>query len=1519
MPRTKSLPKRPKTENRIVPESRADNAALLLSALCALPVPIDGSDKDAPGRPAKRLRHSRADGTVTIAREVLGLPHIELLNSENGSSSFRKNTQGVLAFQLTEDSDIEGNLLLHIGSHASSGGPHFRLSFSLEKSSISEEVQLALCVLSIQGDEIEDQGCVWADADLMVQQNGSLLSLKLDISIKWNEQATIWGSKKANSESQQALRRRIISTFFTDLQLPHKQISTWSPQDFYEAACIPDQHTFDVEVSSMEIPGLETTLYPFQRRAVQWLLKREGVHWTQVSEANAGGITPYISPTESEPPASFKKLEDVDGEIFYFSPLVPAVTKSTALFQPYQRLRGGILAEEMGLGKTLEIISLILLHTRPETSVMVFDPFLGRELLATSATLIVAPSTLLEQWLSELKRHAPNLNVHYYPGLKKASKIQSEEENSAEHLANQDIVVTTYEVLRSDIWSAYDEPQRSMRNQKQYERVKSPLVQLSWWRVCIDEAQMVENWTSKAAQLARLIPRVNSWGITGTPVKDNTSQDLRGLLIFLRYDLYSFDTTVWNRLMTLDKPSFSSIFNLISMRHTKALVRHEIAIPPQKRYVITMPFTAVEEQHYQTLLKELAATCGLSPQGQPLLEGWDPEDPAVQSAMRVALDRLRQTALHPEVGNQNRRALGQKTGPLRTVSEVLGAMLEQSDAGLRTDQRNLLSAKLTKGQILACQKRVRDALEMWQDVLSRTMKMVSECRTQLEFAIEESGKGSKNEANLLPGSAIEEMDQDENISPQIGDARRRLRSALEIQHKAVFFCGNAYFTMKSDNEKVAPDSEEFKRLEKLEVEAYDKAKAIRKEIFQESHKKATKMMQRLADLAAQQEFAVMPPIKFTNSSGLETHKVVEALAEIGGALDDQANVLDEWREHVIQLLLKPLIDEDSEAVTGDEYEQSTKLQDEILVYLQALRAALADRSASVTGQKNFLVEHETRVAHRMATEGDGPFPEKMLELLRVRDVIKPPFVEAYNLGSIRGLVSELRSLHAKLWHDSVSGNSRAAAEMEIANKLLKFTTKQQTEQTKATTAVEKELEKFMDTLNARIEFYRQLQEISDTVGEYQGSTEDEALVVAMKAIEKQEDWLQSKLETGEAKHRYLLHLKDAESGAEEQRMCIICQSPFSIGVLTICGHQFCKGCITLWFKAHRNCPVCKRKLQASNLHDITLKPQELRLHSDTGDGQDASTSSQKQMSPTAKSRTSAAIYKEFNPEELAEIKNIDLDGPNFTTKVDTLIRHLLWLRQSDPGAKSIVFSQYKEFLDVLTEAFRRYRIGFTSFDKADGVTTFKEDPGTEAFLLSARAHASGLNLVNANHVFLCEPLLNTALELQAIARVDRIGQEHETTVWLYIVDGTVEESIYNLSVQRRMEHMTGFGNSQGLNRKGKEVSPSHDAAIAEIETLPATPEREPVLDAASLDAANSFEMQQAHLTKLMGKNGISGEAVDKNDLWTCLFGHLRRGGDGQQMDGVDEERRMLDNPVMRGFLAAEAAGNRRSNGESSKD
>ena len=132
----------------------------------------------------------------------------------------------------------------------------------------------------------------------------------------------------------------------------------------------------------------------------------------------------------------------------------------------------------------------------------------------------------------------------------------------------------------------------------------------------------------------------------------------------------------------------------------------------------------------------------------------------------------------------------------------------------------------------------------------------------------------------------------------------------------------------------------------------------------------------------------------------------------------------------------------------------------------------------------------------------------------------------------------------------------------------------------------------------------------------------------------------------------------------------------------------------------------------------------------------------------------------------------------------------------------------------------------------------------ECFFLHAKAHSSGLNLVNATHVFLCEPLINTAIELQAISRVHRIGQHLPTTVWMYLVSDTVEKAIYDISVARRTLHIS--------QNKGPGMSENN------------------------FEAANSLELQEAPLSKLLSKGTSDGEMVSKEHLWECLFGYQAR-------------------------------------------
>ncbi|KAI0012858.1 SNF2 family N-terminal domain-containing protein [Xylariaceae sp. FL0662B] len=1411
----------------------------------------DATERIEP--PKKRARIEPVE-PVAIARESFTLSRPVQSKFPNAGPMSCADVGRDTKIHYNEDSRI-----LTVSSIGQSPYGTFKSELDLGRPKFTNRVLTILNVITRSRDDQSEEGALWVAVTISFERNSSRDYMHFSLGLSWNSSVNT-----LRNGPRRALSQQVLDTFFESSQDQEQgETNKLLPQAFHDAAFTPNRDQSDF--SSLSVPRLASKLFPFQCRALQWLLNREGVRWNDKCSDGSSGLEPLPPPSSLDPPLSFSVVKDADGRSVYISDLYHIVTRDLTAFRGSEAaVKGGILAEEMGLGKTVETISLILTHLRPPEPPIVFDKVTAQNTRSTGATLIVTPATLKNQWLSEFSKHAPHLHVMMYEGLK---GLKGGEGEVVTELVEHDVVITTYNVLQAEIHYAEAPPSRSMRYERRYQRPMSPLVQISWWRVCLDEAQQIESGVSSAAKVARLIPRVNAWGITGTPVK-NDIKDLWGLLLFLRYEPFASSTAIWERLTTSHKHKslFISLFNRISLRHTKRAVRDELALPSQKRYVITMPFTAIEEQHYQAQFKALARDFGLNEHGAPLKEDWDPEDPYIVDLMKRALAQLRQTVLHPELGPGRLRAMGQKSKPLRTIDEVLDAMIEQSESAIRADQRTYLLNKLTRGQILENTSRMKDAIKLWQEVVDEVKPLEEECREQLEIELEKARQAGIDEEREETSSSDSQGSKDPNeevLRARISECRRKLRSMLDIHHRAIFFIASGFYQIKENRDMTDPDSEEHQKLEENEARGYETAKHIRKEILRESLSKALSHMASIKSDATSQSFVEIPEIQFSSLQGLESRRVVENLHALGNALDEQANLIDEWREHVIRILLQPLVDAEGEnEITGDEYEDSTKIQDELMVYTLALRAAVADRQDALSGLENERIKYEVNYAKRRALQGEGHCPEKLLDLLEQRQ----KSMLSSQGTSFRGIITDLRELATNFRHEASSGSSRANVELDIVQRQLQLAQRQMVIQNKAATALERELDRFTTAMNARVAYYRQLQGVSDTVAPLNRELHEDLEIWAIGLLRNEQTMLR-RFTAAQSKHRYLLHLKDA--GHNSDGLCIICQNSFTLGVLTVCGHQFCKECLMTWLGVNRNCPVCKKQLTAAMLHDITLKKQELKLHQEqshvSADGESPHKSKE------------LGIYSQFSNEKLDAIRNIDLNGPSYATKIDTLIKHLLWLREEDPGAKSIIFSQFREFLQVLSQAFTQHRIGHTSFDTGKGITKFKEDPGIECFLMDARAHASGLNLVNASHVFLCEPLLNTALELQAIARVDRIGQEHETTVWLYLIDGTVEESIYNLSIQRRMEHM-------GENDKGKSKEPTLE-----------------VLD-LNLEVANSMELQQAALTELMSKDKELGEVIDKNDLWTCLFGHL---ANNKASPGVTDDR--YNNPAVMGFLAAEAA------------
>lgn len=1373
---------------------------------------------------------------------------------------------------------------------------HFRSRVKLERFDIAEEGQYACRLISEthqtlldgildskEGCSVHTMGVVHQAIHLSKQRHSSLRStfnISKSEGLRYGEQTLgldlcvriLVKDFQTMADSIAMLDRGKALEACLPRELAVRQVP-FSPRDFYDNVYVPDRNTaHDLPV----VKELQCELLPFQRRAIRWLMQREAIN----NRSNCEG-------EESELPHGFVRAIDGDGRPCFISRFLGVATTARHMVgQLEPSIRGGILAEEMGLGKTVEMIGLMCLHRQAPLSVTDQS---STGLPRTPATLVITPPVLSQQWKQEMETLAPALKVCVYDGLK-VEAHKADHEELLRRFLTHDVVLTTFPVLAKEIHYA-ESTDRPLRHEKRYEKRLSPLTRVLWWRVILDEAQMLESGVSNAAKVANMIPRENAWCVTGTPVKKD-SNDILGLLLFLRHQPYCSLPKFWSRLVTEHKDVFKQTIRKLALRHTKEQIKDEIGLPAQKRVVITVPFTHIEEQHYSTMFQEMAEDCGLDVNGGPLADQWDPDAQAVVEKMRTWLTRLRQTCLHPEVGARNRRALGGR-GPLRTVSEVLEVMIEQNHTAARTEERVLLMSQLRRGQILEHAECTQDALNIWLAALKEVVIVVQECRDQLSAEMQRMRTADPIAKVVGP------EDEDDDPSSRLGPYRMRLRAALEFEHGCTFFAANAYFQLKTKEKKAClenaqtldstgkpktldkypanetstgstrevagskeerdgaadnnhtsnsddaqelqtPKSARYCQLEQLEEAAYERAKTLRKEILQEARKKADGPINKIKEKA--KSMVEIPAITGVADArgGIDSRQVIEKLEALVVVMQDQTRQIIEWRKKTIDLLTVPLVDEaeeenlmDSE-VAGKEYENSTKQQDQCYVYIDAFRALVSDRHDILTGQENLLIDHEMKVALSEAKENRGHAPQLLCELLQQRQDLKP----TKEVGSVRALLTELRELKTTLRAGVERQNSRAAAEHIIINSAMMKLQQISRDQSKVVTALDKEVELFKEAMNLRLNFYRQLQAISDAVAPYEHNLSVEDRENVLRNKENHEDYLRGRVATLKSKGRYLLHLREEATDTVTERICIICKDQIVNGILTSCGHIYCVECLQFWWGTHRNCPTCKKHLRKQDFHNITYKPSELSMEEEAGPSaptKDCSTDDTK----------ASGIYSGIREPILNQIKDIDIDGA-FGTKIDTIARHIFWIRQHDPGAKSIIFSQYKDFLDVLHRAFTQFKIGCTSIDKKGGIQSFKNDPGIECFFLHAKAHSSGLNLVNATHVFLCEPLINTAIELQAIARVHRIGQRHETTIWMYLVEGTVEKSIYDISVQRRLAHMGQLHTKEA----------SRDGGQALEETI---------------EAANSLELEDAPISALLTKGSSGGEMVPQEDLWDCLF------------------------------------------------
>jgi SNF2 family DNA or RNA helicase len=150
------------------------------------------------------------------------------------------------------------------------------------------------------------------------------------------------------------------------------------------------------------------------------------------------------------------------------------------------------------------------------------------------------------------------------------------------------------------------------------------------------------------------------------------------------------------------------------------------------------------------------------------------------------------------------------------------------------------------------------------------------------------------------------------------------------------------------------------------------------------------------------------------------------------------------------------------------------------------------------------------------------------------------------------------------------------------------------------------------------------------------------------------------------------------------------------------------------------------------------------------------------------------------------IKGEKMPG-NASSKIDMLLEEIEGKKHQH---KILVFSQFVAMLDLIRTELKARQIGFSYLtgqtrNRQAVVEEFQNNPDIRVFLVSLKAGGTGLNLTEADYVYLVDPWWNPAVENQAIDRCHRIGQDKNIVAVRLICPATVEEKIMLMQETKR--------------------------------------------------------------------------------------------------------------------------------------
>ncbi|KAI6861693.1 hypothetical protein KC338_g6497 [Hortaea werneckii] len=304
--------------------------------------------------------------------------------------------------------------------------------------------------------------------------------------------------------------------------------------------------------------------------------------------------------------------------------------------------RGGILADQMGLGKTLMSLANIVNGLPPEKS-------------RRKATLVIASPNLVSQWWGEIDKHIETKRENKHHGIGRVVRYKSKDDESnndiVQHLSESHIVLSTWSELQKSWPKAVLPPQLVTAEQKDawwkdhLEKERGTLHRVDWLRVVLDEAQAIKNHKSHTSLAARGLESRHRWAISGTPIL-NTLAEMYPYFRFLKVPQAGSYRIFKQNFCTPEDPDGVNRLNvflrkiMIRRTHVDTLFNARLLdLPTPKEHTLWLEFGDVERQIYDIVKTRFSKHInGISKQ-----EGLERQ----HSHIWTLILRLRQLCSHP--------------------------------------------------------------------------------------------------------------------------------------------------------------------------------------------------------------------------------------------------------------------------------------------------------------------------------------------------------------------------------------------------------------------------------------------------------------------------------------------------------------------------------------------------------------------------------------------------------------------------------------------------------------------------------------------------------------------------------------------------------------------------------------------------------------------------------------------------------------------------------------------------------